>query len=94
MRYEFHPEAEAEFIDAAAYYERNVPGLGERFGNEVRRTIDLLLEYPELGFLIDANLRKVTLSRFPYALIYSVTSDWLRIVAGSSYTSSTWLLAI
>ena len=30
MRYEFHPEAEAEFIEAATYYERNVPGLGER----------------------------------------------------------------
>lgn len=59
MRYEFHPEAEAEFIEAAAYYERNVPGLGERFGNEVRRTIDLLLEYPELGFLVDANLARL-----------------------------------
>ena len=33
MIYEFHPEAEQEFIEAAAYYERNVTGLGERFGN-------------------------------------------------------------
>jgi toxin ParE1/3/4 len=81
MRYEFHPEAEAEFIEAATYYERNVPGLGERFGNEVRRTIELLLDYPVLGLLIDANLRKVILSRFPYYLIYSVTSDLLRVVA-------------
>ena len=35
MIYEFHPEAEQEFIEAAAFYERNVTGLGERFGNEV-----------------------------------------------------------
>ena len=49
MRYEFHPEAEEEFIEAAVYYERNVPGLGERFGTEVRRAIERLLEYPELG---------------------------------------------
>ena len=81
MRYEFHPEAEAEFIEAAAYYERNVPGLGERFGNEVRGTIERLLEYPELGFLINANLRRVMLTRFPYSLIYSATSDLLRVVA-------------
>jgi len=48
MRYEFHPEAEAEFIEAAAYYERSVPGLGERFGAEVRGTLELLLQYLNL----------------------------------------------
>jgi len=26
MRLEFHPEAELELIEAAAYYEREVPG--------------------------------------------------------------------
>jgi hypothetical protein len=41
---EFHPEAEKEFIEAAAYYEQNVASLGERFGSEVRRAIDRLLE--------------------------------------------------
>jgi len=81
MRYEFHPEAEEEFIEAAAYYERNVPGLGERFGSEVRRTIERLLEYPELGSPIDADLRRLMLTRFPYSLIYSFTSDLLRVVA-------------
>ena len=30
MRLEFLPEAELELIEAAAYYEREVPGLGER----------------------------------------------------------------
>jgi len=81
MKYEFHPEAEEEFIEAAAYYERNVPGLGERFGREVLRGIERLLEYPELGSLIDPNLRKLVLIRFPYFLIYSFTTDLLRIVA-------------
>ena len=36
MTYEFHPEAEQEFVEAAAYYEQNVTGLGQRFGSEVR----------------------------------------------------------
>src|SRR5437762_6292396 len=81
MRYEFHPEAEEEFIETAAYYEQNVPGLGERFGREVLRGIERLLEYPELGPSIDANLRKLVLIRFPYFLIYSFTTDLLRIVA-------------
>jgi len=33
MRYEFHPEAEFEVIEAAAHYELEVPGLGIRFGD-------------------------------------------------------------
>ena len=31
MRLEFHPEAELELIEAAVYYDNQVPGLGERF---------------------------------------------------------------
>ena len=81
MRYEFHPEAEQEFVEAAAYYERNVRGLGERFGSEVRHAIERLLEYPELGSPIDADLRRLLLTRFPYFLIYSFTADLLRVVA-------------
>ena len=81
MRYEFHPEAEQEFVEAAAYYERNVTGLGQRFGREVRHAIDRLLEYPELGSPMDQDLRRLMLTRFPYVLIYSFTPDMLRIVA-------------
>ena len=81
MIYEFHPEAEQEFIDAAAYYERNVTGLGERFGSEVRYTIERLLEYPDLGSPIDADLRRLMLTRFPFFLIYSFTTDLLWVVA-------------
>lgn len=81
MTYEFHPEAEQEFIEAAAFYEQNVTGLGERFGKEVRRAIVRLMEYPQIGPLIDADLRRLLLTRFPYFLIYSSTSDLLRVVA-------------
>ena len=35
MRYEFHPEAELEVIEAAAHYELEIAGLGIRFGDEV-----------------------------------------------------------
>ena len=57
MIYEFHPEAQQEFIETAAYYEQDVTSIGERFGSEVGRAVDRLLEYPELGTPIDADLR-------------------------------------
>lgn len=68
MIYEFHPDAEEEFIEAAAYYERNVPGLGERFAREAHQAIERLLKYPEIGSPIDPNLRRIVLTRFPYLL--------------------------
>lgn len=40
MNYEFHPEAELEVIEYAAWYESEVPGLGLDFGEEVERVID------------------------------------------------------
>lgn len=79
MKLEFHPEAESELIEAAVYYERQVPGLGERFETEIRRAVDLLLDQPAMGIPADQNLRKFILTRFPFTLYYSVTGDVLRI---------------
>ena len=79
MRLEFHPQAEVELIEEAAYYELQVPGLGERFEAEVRRATEFLLEHPEVGHPADPDLRNLVLNRFPFTLYYSVTSDVLRI---------------
>ena len=57
MQYEFHPEAEGEFIEQAAYYESEMAGLGDRFAGEVEWVVELLLEHPESGGSIDAHLR-------------------------------------
>ena len=92
MRLEFHPEAELELIEAALHYELEVPGLGERFESEVRRATDLLLDHPEIGQQVDHDLRRFVLPRFPFTLIYSATSDVLRIevVAHQSRLPGYW----
>jgi len=81
MRLEFHPEAELEFIEAAVYYDKQVPGLGERFEFEIRYATDLLLDQPEIGTSVSPDLRKFVLIRFPFTLYYSVADDVLRIEA-------------
>lgn len=75
MRHEFHPEAEDEFIEAAARYERKVPGLGKRFRDEVDRIIDLLLDNPQLGSPFNRHLRYSVLRRFPFLVIYSLNES-------------------
>ena len=79
MRLEFHPQAEVELIEEAAYYELQVAGLGERFADEVWRATEVLLEHPMIGALADSHVRTFVLNRFPFTLYYSVTSDVLRI---------------
>lgn len=92
MRLEFHPEAEMELIEAAAHYEIQVPGLGERFEAEIRRATDILLEHPDIGSPADPHLRRFILNRFPFTLYYSATSDVLRIevVAHQSRRPGYW----
>ena len=81
MNYEFHPEAELEVVDAAAYYESEVPGLGERFADEVERVVELLSEQPELGARIEGEIRHFVLQRFPFSVMYSATGNLLYILA-------------
>ena len=81
MRLEFHPEAELELIESAVYYNKQIPGLGERFESEIRYATDLLLDQPEIGPLVIPDLRKFILTRFPFTLYYSITADVIRIEA-------------
>jgi len=81
MKLEFHPEAEKEFLEAVSYYEAQLPGLGERFEAELRTAAALLLEYAEIRPLIDKDLRKLVLDRFPYYVIYTVSAGLVFILA-------------
>ncbi len=81
MNYEFHPEAEQELYESALHYEVGIPGLGRRFGDEVGRVIQLLLENPDLGSRVDNDLRHFVLRRFPFSVVYAATSNLVYIVA-------------
>ena len=84
MRYEFHPEAEVEFVEAILYYETNALGLGERFAAEVLHAIEQLLKYPKLGASDEDGFRKWVLNTFPYNLRYSESNDLVYILVVES----------
>lgn len=46
MTYEFHPAAEAEFLESVGYYESKVPGLGGALIEEFEALADLIGESP------------------------------------------------
>ncbi len=73
--------AESELNEAAQYYEREQPGLGAAFITEVRRCTEAIAELPEASPIVLGTVRRRLCQRFPYALLYTVARDELRILA-------------
>jgi len=78
---EFLVPAQAELAEAIAYYDSQQPGLGSRFAQEVKRTIERILQYPEAWAPISKRTRRCLTNKFPYAVIYQVREEVLLIVA-------------
>jgi plasmid stabilization system protein ParE len=77
----FQALADLELNDAAQYYEREFRGLGAAFLTEVQRSSDSILDHPNVGVVVRGDVRRRLVARFPYALIYRVTSQQVRILA-------------
>ncbi len=70
MRVVLHPEANQEFTAAAQYYENQRPGLGAEFIAAVDEAVAGLLEFPHRWRIIDDEVRRGLVQRFPYAFYY------------------------
>jgi plasmid stabilization system protein ParE len=80
MRLIYHPEAEAELVEAAAFYEARSPELGERFLREFDMAVAELQTSPGLWPVVEVDLRCYTIRRFPFSIYYRVLGDELRIL--------------
>jgi len=80
MRLIYHPEAEAELVEAAEFYEARSPGLGERFLREFDAAIAAILASPRLWPVVEGDLRRYTMRRFPFGIYYRAGGDELRIL--------------
>jgi len=81
MTYSFHPEAEAEFNEAIEYYEKIEKGLGYDFAIEVYSAIQRSVILPKAWSVIDREIRRSLVNRFPYGVLYSEEKDELFIIA-------------
>ena len=77
----FHELAERELNDAAQYYGQQQSGLATAFIADVRRCADAILQHPEAGPVVRGAVRRRLCGRFPYAVLYTVRPDAVRILA-------------
>lgn len=80
-RFWYHPAAEDELVEAARYYEKRSDGLGHRFLSEVRDHIDEIVKHPDRFPVFRGDVRRKSLDRFPYNLLYVIEENGIKIVA-------------
>ena len=81
MVIKFLAPAQAEFMESVAYYQSQKQGLGSQFAEEVKRTIQRIVQYPEAWSPISKRTRCCRTHRFPYGVIYQARGDIVLIVA-------------
>lgn len=65
----FHPEAQAEYTAAIAWYRQRSPRAASRFEAEVDRMLELIGTSPEMFPRYDEENRLAVLERFPYSIV-------------------------
>ena len=81
MTVSFHELAERELNDAAQYYESESAGLGAAFLTEIERSCGLIVAHPQSAPMVTDSIRRKLVRRFPYALLYSMQRETIRILA-------------
>lgn len=70
MNYEFHPNAELEFLESVGFYESKVRGLGSAFIDEFEAVVNLVCESPSQRKIERTpDIRRASLHRFPFAIV-------------------------
>ena len=82
MSYQFHPEAEAEYLEAVAYYEQRQPGLGASFLAEFESALAQVCEAPN-RYPVERkpDIRRIRLTRFPFAILFRESEGSVQVLA-------------
>ncbi len=81
MRYAFHPEALQEYSEAVKYYAERSVNLAQKFINSVEEVVFKIREYPNRYPIVEGDIHRCLVKKFPYALLYTVSQDSILILA-------------
>ncbi|NJN52968.1 MAG: type II toxin-antitoxin system RelE/ParE family toxin [Gammaproteobacteria bacterium] len=73
-------EARRDLQIAANWYEARQRGLGDVFLDEFLSCVDQVEELPQSGERIDADVRRMLLNRFPYAIFYTIEPTHIEVL--------------
>ena len=73
--------AQAEFDDAADWYEAKRAGQGAAFTAAVRQVLVDLRAWPEAHPVVSGDIREALVSRYPYAIYYRSEPNQITVLA-------------
>jgi plasmid stabilization system protein ParE len=88
VRFYFHPQAEAEYLEAALWYEQQAKELGLRFIEAVRTRLTSIAEHPEHYSQKHGKFREVLVDdTFPYLIVFVLDAPDELFVSSIFHTS-------
>ena len=93
MQIKQHDDVDFDLTELATHYEREQPGLGERFLLEYGRAIDAIATNPLAWRAIREGVRRYLIRKFSVLVIYGVEEDAIKIlvVVHASRSEASWL---
>jgi toxin ParE1/3/4 len=80
MRITWHPDAEREVLESAAFYNQRVPGLGADFLDEIDVAVEKIVRDPDRFPVVEHDVRRCRATRFPYSIYFRRVPDGIRIL--------------
>ena len=74
-KYRFLTPALLEVETASQFYESSRPRLGSEFLDEIDATIQRIVSNPRAWQVLEGEIRRCRLRRFPYGIIYTLLED-------------------
>ena len=72
MKVEFHPSTAGDVNEGASFYRRARAGLESEFRREIDAAIDRIGNSPLLYPLVEAEIRRCIVHRFPYSILFRI----------------------
>ena len=81
LRVYFRPEAETDIEEAAIWYEKQRPGLGGEFLDELRSICKTISENPAIYPVVYRSTRRALISRFPFGVYFRIEDEQVIVFA-------------
>jgi len=75
----FLPEVSVDLREAYLWYEEKEPGLGLEFMDEVQRMLQYIQEHPLMFAIVEDDIRRALIARFPYGIFYVDEQDCIAV---------------
>ena len=77
----FDELASLECNEAIEFYELELKGFGVQSKKEIKRALRTIFQYPKIGTVAEDDIRKFSLNRFPYKILYSIEENYIFVIA-------------